>query len=69
MQVNKYFNKAHNHLWPSVLDYLARPEFQVLVMFLYSQIVAVVDGDKLGGVSLESASQKRDGNAKPSRLV
>ncbi|GMR62455.1 hypothetical protein PMAYCL1PPCAC_32650 [Pristionchus mayeri] len=27
-QVNKYFNKAHNHLWPSVLDYLARPEFQ-----------------------------------------
>ncbi|GMT35694.1 hypothetical protein PFISCL1PPCAC_26991 [Pristionchus fissidentatus] len=26
--VNKYFNRAHDHLWPSVLDYLARPEFQ-----------------------------------------
>lgn len=55
MQVNKYFNKAHNHLWPSVLDYLARPEFQVFVIFLCSQIVAV-DGDKLGGFSRESAS-------------
>ncbi|GMR62461.1 hypothetical protein PMAYCL1PPCAC_32657, partial [Pristionchus mayeri] len=27
-EVNKYFHKAHDHLWPSVLGYLARPEFQ-----------------------------------------
>ncbi|GMT11441.1 hypothetical protein PFISCL1PPCAC_2738 [Pristionchus fissidentatus] len=26
--VNKYFMRAHNHMWPSILEFLAKPEYQ-----------------------------------------